>query len=238
MIELHQFNPIAGIPNASPFCMKVETYFRLSATDYKHVMLADPRKAPKGKAPYIRDGEKVVTDSHFIITYLKNTYGDPLGEGLSEDARALHLALARLCEDHLLYPLMYFRWIQPENAAIVRDTFFAHVPALMRGLVFKVVQRQQRNLLHAQGTSRHSEAEIAALGAEDLAVLATYLGDAPYFGGDRPREVDCTTFPFIANVLYEIFDMPLRQAASDHPNLVAYRDRMLAEVFPEVTSVS
>lgn len=35
MIELHQFRPFWGLPNASPFCMKVETYLRFRGIPYK-----------------------------------------------------------------------------------------------------------------------------------------------------------------------------------------------------------
>lgn len=30
MIKLHQLAPAFGLPNASPFCMKVETYLRMA----------------------------------------------------------------------------------------------------------------------------------------------------------------------------------------------------------------
>jgi len=234
MIELHQFAPIAGLPNASPFCMKVETYLRLAGLKYDYVQLEDPRKAPKGKAPFIKDDGETIADSHFILAHLKQKYGDPLGDDLTDLDRAHHHALARMCEDHLLYALMYFRWMPPKNAAIVRDEFFAHMPTLLKPVIFSLVQRQQRKLLQAEGTSRHSEDEIAALAAEDIAVLATILGDKPAFGGDRPREIDCVTFPFLANIMHAGFEMPPRTAAESHPNLVAYRDRMMTSLFPEV----
>jgi hypothetical protein len=30
LITLHQFAPAFGLPNASPFCMKLETYLRMA----------------------------------------------------------------------------------------------------------------------------------------------------------------------------------------------------------------
>ena len=52
-IELYQFAPAFGLPNASPFCMKMETWLRMAglpftipAPNFSHF-----GKAPKGKMP-------------------------------------------------------------------------------------------------------------------------------------------------------------------------------------------
>lgn len=83
MIKLHQFPPLWGLPNASPFCMKVETWLRMAALPYETAVVFNPAKAPKGKLPFITDNGKVVADSGLIIDYLKETYGDKLDGGLS-----------------------------------------------------------------------------------------------------------------------------------------------------------
>ena len=51
MITLHQFPPAWGLPNASPFCMKVETYLRMCNLPYTTVNVLNPAKGPKGKLP-------------------------------------------------------------------------------------------------------------------------------------------------------------------------------------------
>jgi len=83
MIKLYQFKPAWGLPNPSPFCMKVETYLRMAGLSYEVIHGAVPFKAPKKKLPYIEDGTQVVADSGFIFKYLKQTYGDELDENLS-----------------------------------------------------------------------------------------------------------------------------------------------------------
>ena len=50
MIELYQFPRAFGLPNPIPFCMKVETYLKLTGLPYE-VKDTDPRKAPLGKLP-------------------------------------------------------------------------------------------------------------------------------------------------------------------------------------------
>lgn len=41
MLTLYQFEPAWGLPNASPFCMKLETYFRMANLDYQVDTSAD-----------------------------------------------------------------------------------------------------------------------------------------------------------------------------------------------------
>ena len=60
-INLHQSPAAFGISNPSPFCMKVETYLRMIGEPFE-IKSADPRKAPKGKLPFIKDGGIVVSD--------------------------------------------------------------------------------------------------------------------------------------------------------------------------------
>jgi glutathione S-transferase len=76
MLKLHQFAPAFGLPNASSFCLKLETYLRMAEIPFESVYGMDMGKAPKGKMPYIVDGDKIIGDSNFIIDYLQQTYGD------------------------------------------------------------------------------------------------------------------------------------------------------------------
>ena len=60
MLQLHQFAPAFGVPNPSPFCMKLECFLRMTGISYETVLLADPRKAPKGKGPFVvDDGQRI-----------------------------------------------------------------------------------------------------------------------------------------------------------------------------------
>ncbi len=53
MIKLYQFDPAFGLPNASPFCMKLETYLRMAQLPFEiePATLQAFNKAPKGKMP-------------------------------------------------------------------------------------------------------------------------------------------------------------------------------------------
>ena len=116
MLTLDQFAPVWGLPNASPFCMKLETYLRMANLEYQVDTDADVRKAPKGKLPYVEDKGQIIADFNLIIEYLKTTYGDPLDEPLSRADAAIALAMRRLIEENLYWALAYSRWIDDASA--------------------------------------------------------------------------------------------------------------------------
>lgn len=235
MITLYQFAPACGLPNASPFCMKVETYLRLAGLAYETARVDNPGKAPKGKLPYISDNGRIVCDSRLIIHYLKEKYGDPLGEGLSEKDILTHKMLGRMMDEHFYFCLLYSRWVDPSQQQATRDDFFGFLPGPLKHLIFMRVQRNMRKSLHAQGLGRHDRSDIYALGIEDIGTAAALLGANDFFGGEAPREIDATAFAFLANVIVPPYDTPLRRAAHGHDNLTAYAARMMQRVFPELT---
>jgi glutathione S-transferase len=234
MITLHQFRRVFGLPNASPFCMKVETYLRLAKLDYELANVDNPGKAPKKLAPFIVDGNRTIADSALILQYLQKTYGDPLSDGLDDRTRAHHHAIAVMCEEHLYFALVFERWLRPENCHHVREAFFNAIPGAFRPLMFKLVQRSLRRRLHQQGMGRHSQAEREDLAIEDIRSLADILGDDSFFGGERARQVDCVTLGFLANIIRGPGAGRIKDAAAGHKNLVSYTDRLLKDVFPDI----
>ena len=60
MIKLIKFGAVWGLPSASPFCLKLETYLRMTKLPYESVVNPDLRLAPYRKLPYIKDNGKKV----------------------------------------------------------------------------------------------------------------------------------------------------------------------------------
>ena len=235
MIKLYQFPPAFGLPNASPFCMKVETYLRMAGLPYECPRGADFRKSPKGKLPYIEDSEgggKVVADSTFIIDYLKATYGDKLDARLSAAERALSVVIQRTFEESLYWPVVHSRWIDDTGFAQVNEAVFGRMKFPLRQIIPLFARRGLRRQLHAQGTGRHSRDEIYAIGCRDITALAGLLGDKPYFLGDEPASIDATGYAFLANLLWVPIDLPMRAHAATFSNLEAYCQRMKARYYP------
>jgi hypothetical protein len=50
MIALHQFPPALGLPNASPFCLKLELYLRMAGLPYRNSYTLKLHKAPQGQS--------------------------------------------------------------------------------------------------------------------------------------------------------------------------------------------
>lgn len=231
MIRLHQFAPAFGLPNASPFCMKLETWLRMAGLPYELVNDGNVMKAPRGKLPYIEDGAQVIGDSHFIIEYLKQTYGDPLDADLTPAEQAVATAFQRLLEEDLYWAVVHTRWADESGWARTRQAFFGALPPPLRWIVPAMARRAVLSELRGHGMGRHDPAEIAAIGGRDIDALATFLAGKPFLLGERPRSIDACAYAFVANLLWAPFDSPLRERARTHANLEAYAQRMKARYF-------
>ena len=226
MIKLYQFNPAWGLPNPSPFCMKVETYLRMVGLPYEVANGAMPFKAPKKKLPYIEDGTRVVADSGFIVDYLKKTYGDKLDQNLSSEEKATAHLLRRTFEESLYWVGVYSRWIEESIWRETRPLFFGFIPPIIRNLAAGTVRKGIRKALYAQGIGRHSRDEIYEIGKADLSALSAWLGEKPYFMGAAATSVDAIAYSFLANILLPPLKSPLRDHGMSLPNFAPYCERM------------
>jgi glutathione S-transferase len=232
MIKLYQFQPVFGLPNASPFCMKVENYLRMAGLPYEIAPNASHFKAPKGKLPYIEDGGKAIADSSFIIEYLKSTYGDTLDAKLTPLENAQAVALKRMMEENLYWALVYSRWVEPQGWAVTKAEFFKPVPALLRGPIAALARRGITKQMWGHGMGRHGAEEVYHIGKTDITALADFLSDKPYFMGDSPTSLDATAYAFLANIILVPLDSMLKQHALQYPQLERYCQRMRARYYP------
>ena len=83
MIKVHRFGPALGLPDASPFVMKVETYLRMTGQAYEPVN-ADVRKAPRAQLPFVEVDGKVIPDSTATVDHLEGRRADKLDAHLDE----------------------------------------------------------------------------------------------------------------------------------------------------------
>ena len=231
MIVLHQFAPAFGLPNASPFCMKLETYLRMAGLEYRAVNDGDVLKAPKGKLPWIEDGPVRLGDTDFIIEHLRPRDGDTLDAGMSASELAQATAFQRLFEDNLYWTVVHTRWALPEGWALTRQAFFSGLPAPLRLIVPLIARRGLLAELRGQGMGRHRDEEIQAIGCRDIDAAADFLADKPYFMGERPRSIDACAYAFLANVLWAPLDSRIRRHAQQRPTLEAYCQRMRARYY-------
>lgn len=231
MLTLHQFESAFGVPNASPFCLKLECFLRMAGVPYRAEPLRDLAEAPKRKGPFVTDEDgSRIGDSALIIAHLKRTRGIDLDGWLSPAERAAALALRVMLEEHLYFAILHNRWIEDAHWPLVRDAYLGDLPAPVQD----GIRAHVRGRVEAQGLGVHTPEEIYALAVPELRAVADWLGGKPFLMGDRPAEVDCTAFAFVANLLMpSVFHGPLQDEARRHPNLAAHGRRMLERFFPE-----
>lgn len=233
-ITLYQFPPALGLPNASPFCLKAETYFKMAGLDYKNRYVEQPNKAPLGKLPYMSFNGSDVADSGVMIETLRDADVADLDAHLTAEQKAVTFAFQRLVEEHLYWVLLYSRWIDDRYCDLIKEGFFASVPKPMRGVVFKIVQRGLIKAARGHGMARHDEEMIYAMGRNDLQAIADALGDKPYFHGDQVSSIDAALYGSLASIiLADMKPTPLTDAAKSMPNLVAYVERIKAEFWAD-----
>lgn len=224
-----------GLPNASPFCMKVETYLRMAGLPYECPRGGDLRRAPKGKLPYIEVDGRVLADSTFIIDYLKATYGDTLDAWLTREQKATALAVQRMLEENTYWAVLYSRWFDPDGWRLTRTAFFGRLKPPLKWIVPGIAKRGMRREIHGHGMGRHTREEIYSIGKRDLTALADFLGSKPFFMGSQPSSLDAVAYAFLANVIEAPLESEFKRHAREHANLEAYCERMKARYYSAIT---
>jgi glutathione S-transferase len=230
-ITLYGGGPGFGLPEVSPYVTKTEVQLRMAGLPFTKTR-ADLESVPKHKMPYL-DDDGIVADSTFIRAHIERKYGIDLDRGLSQRQRAEAWAIERMLEDHLAWTITHGRWLQPENFAKGPARFFDGAPEAIREKLRADVLDRVRTSFYSQGTGRHAQEEITALGARSLAALSVLLGDKPYLFGDVVTGTDATAFAVLACALTPFFDTGLRREAERYENLVAYTARMMALFYPD-----
>lgn len=241
MITLHQFNPALGMIDLSPFVVKLATWCRMAGVEYRFAP-GDPRKAPKGKIPYIVDEDgAALGDSAIIIKHLAKKHGD-LDAGLAPRDRALGRAVQSMIEEHMYFTVLYLRWQDDRGWAVMRPAL-SHllsngggVPGFLAGTVSDLVRGKVKKNLQGQGTGRHSVAEVEGMAIDLLESLSEIIGEGPWVLGDAPRTVDATAWAFLYGVHDAPFDNAVRAKLKSLPNLVAYVERGRARYWSDHAS--
>ncbi len=237
-ITLYQFKPMLGLPNPSPFCMKLETYLRMAGLPHTVETTRRLSRSATGKAPFIEVDGAVMADSGLIIQHLERTHGHPVDGKLTLAQRAESLAFQRMIEEHLYWTAIYMRWIDPEHPterrAMIREIL--GMPAWMMTILGGTIERTMMKRLRAHGLGRHAPETIWQMGITDIQALSQWLGTRAWGFNDTPTTFDACLASMVANIIRMPWSNPLTNATLKHPNLVAHTERVLAQYFPELSA--
>ncbi len=230
MIKVHKFGPQFGLPDASPFVMKVETYLRLTGQKYEAIA-SDVRKAPRGQLPYVDIDGKIIPDSTAIVDHLEAGRSEKMDARLDAKQRAVSQAFKSMLEEHLYFGILHLRWATDDGWAVFEPSLREMlgkmgVPGFLRGMVAGSARKQVSGRAHRQGIGRAPREEIVGSCKKIVDALADQVGDGPFFWGDAPATIDATAYAFAAGTLCPAFDNELRKHAASKPTLVAYADRI------------
>lgn len=232
-IKLFQFPRMFGIPNISPFCCKLETWLRIAGIPYEVVDTLDPRKAPKGRLPFIEDDGVRIADSSFIIDHLVATRGVDPDAHLDASQRTLALLVQRTLEEHYAPVLAYTHLVRDEGVRHTRARF-APLPAIIRPLVASTVRRAIQKRLWDRGLLRHSHDEIVADAIRDWKAVLAAMSDGQFFFGAQPSTIDAVVFGVLATSILTPIESPIRDFLRAQPRLVDYAERVRARFFPDL----
>lgn len=224
-----------GLPNLSPFCMKLETYLRMRGQEVSIERVRGGGKSPTGKIPYIKLDGEVIADSGLIVSELERRLPNPVDADLSATQLAESVALQRMLEEHLYWVIVYSRWQDPEAWTAFKNMVSGNfgAPALLLDIFRPLLRRRVRNHMHGHGIGRHSADKLWSLGTDDAIALADWLADREWAFGERPHVLDACISAFTASVICMPWDYPLKSTFLSRPNLGAHLDRTMQAFYPE-----
>eukprot|EP00934_Nitzschia_sp_Nitz4_P007639 Nitzschia sp. Nitz4//scaffold162_size51285//50215//51072//NITZ4_006979-RA/size51285-processed-gene-0.39-mRNA-1//1//CDS//3329538003//7629//frame0 len=206
----------------SPSCLKLYTWLKLSRIP--HTVIYGIALGPTGKAPFIELNGQAYGESTSIVKMLSKHFGKDLDAGLSKYDQAVATTVMSTLEYDLYFMEVYSRWV--DNSIPFRDRCLYDVPAPVRVVLFRFLQRSVIAALNGQGTGKLSN-EIRQQKVHDmLDALVDILGDNKFLFGDTPCLADCSAYGLLAGMLWGGVDTMGNNAITARSTLVAYVERV------------
>lgn len=233
LLTLYQYPPVWGLPNPSPFCMKLATLMRMMDLPHDVVLCRTPFGSPSGRLPYVNLGGEKLSDSQRVADRLKTELGSTVDDGLNAHQLAHAHVLRRVVENHLYWVLVYERWWWQAGWRHTRVGMFYTLPRGLRRLAAYLVRREACKRLRGHGLALAPTDEIFAWGVEDVAALELLLANGEFFLDDKPRTVDASIYAVLANLMFDPIQSPVGSRVNASKTLSAYCERMRARFWPE-----
>ena len=232
MIKLYSFGSGFGVPDPSPFVLKVDSYMRMANIEFEIIPdVGNLRKAPKGKLPFIVDGDITVADSQFIISYLQNKFHVELDSSLSDEQNGIAYLIGKSLDENLYWCLVYSRWVKDDTWPHIKEAFFGSMPFPLKFIIPVLARKGVISALQKQGLGKHSDEEIKIIAQQTFQSLSDILGKKTYFFGETPCTFDATAFAFLSQFISVSLNNQFNDLARDYGNLVAYCNNIRAKYY-------
>jgi len=240
MLKLYAYLPAWGCSDMSPIVSYIDAYLRMAGIPFETVILdkGDLTKTPKGKLPWIVDGDGAsISDSQLIQYYLEEKYGDPLDGRLSRTQKATATLLHRMFSECWYWIVVQTRYRRDEDYAIYDPLwveFLAWLPEAQRGEPVRAFRDHLLTQFWHHGTGRNTEEEVELIARKLTDAMVDLLGEQPYLFGDAPSSLDANFYAALAHVMFTPFPSPIGQYCRDQRRLVDYTDRIFERYYPEL----
>jgi glutathione S-transferase len=196
----------------------------------------------RGQLPFIELNGRQFGDTNLIMENLIATYHLSIDRSLNSRERAEARLLTVLIEESIFRIVAYQRsldlsWMATEKGVI--GHFSGIKKFVFQKFIIKKLQKSYKNMVHIQGIGRKTPQEVEEQAKQDLSILSFYLGDKPYFFGDKPTSVDATAF----GQLVTLTDTPLASTVikpymqQSTPNLIEFVNRIKQNYWPDWESL-
>lgn len=228
-LTLYGYGPAWGLPDLSPFVLKVLYYCNAQNFQVTSVV-GSPTKAPRGKLPYINMDGETYSDSRLILQHLESIHPMPMDHWMTSAQRATGRALQSMLEEHLYFMGVSGRWQHDHGFGVLKPALIHYlrqtgIPALFCSPVASLVRASVIRQVKAQGVGRMTPAEQFDVCHEIYRSWNDTLGDQPFLFGDAPCTLDCSAVALAMTGSIEDFQHPAAQALRQFPRLLKYAQR-------------
>ncbi|XP_015929788.1 failed axon connections [Parasteatoda tepidariorum] len=238
VVYVYQFTRCPTLPSASPFCLKVETWLRMTEVKYENVDHKMKYKSKKGQLPFVEVNGVEIADSDIIIKELSQMFGKDLDEHLTLDQKNVSHAFVSMLNNHTSWVMRWWRYSHPGEflkaaQMDIKRTLNSKLPKGLLQFFFKLGFKSNIKRTIGHGVGRHNSDEIYEFGKKDLKALSEYLAEKPYFFGEEPHLLDCVAFSHLCQFVYVPFGGMKEYLESDCTNLLSFVERMKERYWPD-----
>ncbi|KAK3859174.1 hypothetical protein Pcinc_034686 [Petrolisthes cinctipes] len=157
VVYLYQFTRTPVLPSLSPYCLKVETWLRLSDLKYENVDHKMKYKSKKGQLPFVEVNGEEIADSAIIIKELGSRYNCEMDSALSAEQRNVAHATVSMIENHFAWVVKWWRcrcpgeWVRAAKLNL-QQALNTRIPNAVLNFAFKLRYRQVSARFHHTGS--------------------------------------------------------------------------------------